>query len=400
MNPGREYYWKVRVWDRNDKPSEWSKTGKFTTGLFDNKGWKGAKWIGYEEIPDSLFLVPGVHGNGDNLGKIAQKRTIVPYFRKDFTVGKKIKRALVFVSGLGQYELYINGQKTGDRFLSPGWTDYRKTCYYNTFDITDNITSGINTLGAIVGNGFYNINRERYRKLVIAFGAPKMILKLSIQYTDGTEDIIITDETWKTTPSPVTFSSIYGGEDYDARLEQEGWDRPGFNESGWKDAIVAKEPSGKLEPEPDYPLKVSEIIDYKKINRHNDSSYVYDFGQNASGIIKIRVKGEKGQEIRFIPGELLGEDSLVTQQATGGPYYFSYTLKGGNEEVWMPKFTYYGFRFVQTEGVSPSDDPNPRNFRLLKSLNCFIQEIHRLKPEVLNAQMSFSIQSMNSSTGR
>jgi alpha-L-rhamnosidase len=368
LNPGKEYYWKVRVWDRNDKASEWSKPAKFTTGLFDKNGWTGAKWIGYEEIPDSLLLVPGVHGNGDNLGNKAKKRTTVPYFRKDFSVSKKIKRALVFVSGLGQYELYINGQKTGDRFLSPGWSDYRKTCYYNTFDVTADIKSGNNTIGAIVGNGFFNINRERYRKLVIAFGSPEIILKLAIEYSDGTEDTIITDEKWKTFPSPVTFSSIYGGEDYDARLEQEGWDRPGFDDSSWKDAIAVREPAGNLEPETDYPVKVAEIIDHKKITRHNDSSFVYDFGQNASGIIKISVRGKKGQEIRFTPGELLGDDSLVNQEATGGPYYFSYTLKGGREEVWMPRFTYYGFRYIQTEGAVPLNNPNRGNLPVIKEL--------------------------------
>ena len=167
--------------------------------------WSGAKWIGCEDIPDSLLLVPGVHGNGDDLGNLAAMRTIVPCFRKEFPLGKKISHAYVFVSGLGQYELYLNGSKVGDSFLSPGWTDYRKTCLYNTFDVTDKLVTGSNALGTIVGNGFYNINRERYRKLVIAYGAPKMILKLEVQFDDGSKEIIVSDDTWKTTASPVTF---------------------------------------------------------------------------------------------------------------------------------------------------------------------------------------------------
>jgi alpha-L-rhamnosidase len=222
LQPGTLYFWKVRVWDKNHKSSPWSSTGEFITGLFNSNDWSGARWIGFEDIPDSLLLVPGVHGSGDNLGNKAAKRTTVPYFRKEFTPAKKISHAFVFVSGLGQYELYINGSRIGDHFLSPGWTDYRKTCLYNTFDVTDKLTPGSNTLGAIVGNGFYNINRERYRKLVIAYGAPKMILKLEVQYNDGSKEIVVSDETWKTAASPVTFSSIYGGEDYDARLEQDG----------------------------------------------------------------------------------------------------------------------------------------------------------------------------------
>jgi hypothetical protein len=368
LEQGRKYYWKVRVWDGNDKPSDWSQTGNFTTGLFDRNGWNGAKWIGFEEIPDSLLLVPGVHGNGDHLGNLAQKRMTIPLFRKEFSLEKKITKALVFVSGLGQYELFINGKKTGDRFLSPGWTDYRKTCLYNTFDVTNDLKKGSNSIGAIVGNGFYNINRERYRKLVIAYGAPKLILKLAVKYADGTEDVIITDETWKTSPSPVTFSSIYGGEDYDARLEQKGWDKPGFNDSNWTNAISVKEPSGSLMPEKDYPVKVAEIIPVKKLIVQKDTSFIYDFGQNASGIIKITVKGKKGQEVRFIPGELLGDDSLVTQQATGGPCYFSYILKGEAEEVWMPKFTYYGFRYVQAEGAVPEGKINPENLPVISDI--------------------------------
>ncbi|MEI6049085.1 MAG: family 78 glycoside hydrolase catalytic domain [Bacteroidota bacterium] len=368
LQPGKEYFWRVRVWDGNNNPTPWSPAGKLVTALFDINDWSDARWIGYEEIPDSLLLVPGVHGNGDNLGNVAVKRITVPYFRKEFSLKKKISQALVFVTGLGQYELYINGDKIGDRFLSPGWSDYRETCYYNTFDVTENLTRGLNVIGTIVGNGFYNINRERYRKLVIAYGAPKMILKLKILYSDGSEDIIVSDGNWKTSPSPITFSSIYGGEDYDARLEQEGWNKPGFNNTNWKNALPVKEPSGALEPEKDYPVKVAEIIDHKKISVQKDSSYIYDFGQNASGIIKIKIIGKKGQQVRFTPGELLGEDSLVTQKATGDPYYFSYTLKGENEEIWMPRFTYYGFRFVQTDGAVPANWPNPGNLPVLSDI--------------------------------
>jgi alpha-L-rhamnosidase len=368
LQPAEKYFWKVMVWDGNDNPSSWSTIGILVTGLFDKKDWDNARWIGYEDIPDSLLLVPGVHGNGNNLGDIAEKRTTVPYFRKEFSLEKKISKAFVFVSGLGQYELYLNGDKIGDQFLSPGWTDYRKSCLYNTFDVTENLKRGLNTIGAIVGNGFYNINRERYRKLVIAYGAPKMILKLKVIYTDGSSDIIVSDESWKTASSPVTFTSIYGGEDYDARLGQEGWNKPGFNDSGWKMAIPVKEPSGTLLAEKDYPVKVSEVIDYKKISTKRDSMYIYDFMQNASGIIKIKITGKKGQKVRFIPGELLDEDSLVMQKASGSPYYFTYILKGENEEVWMPRFTYYGFRYVQVEGAVPVKSANPEKLPVISDI--------------------------------
>lgn len=369
LDPAKKYYWKLKVWDQNNIPSLWSKTAFFITGLFNKDDWDNAKWIGYEIIPDSLLLVPGVHGNGDNLGNVALKRTIVPCFRKEFKINKRISSAFIFISGLGHYELYINGDRIGDRFLSPGWTNYKKTCFYNTFEVTKILNKGQNSIGVIVGNGFYNINRERYRKLVIAYGSPKMILSLKVRYADGSEETISSDQTWKTSPSPITFSSIYGGEDYDARLEQEGWDKPGFDDEKWKNVVLSQDPGGILRPENDHPLMVMETFTDPKIIRINDSLNVYDFGQNASGIIKIDITGKKAQSVRLIPGELISDDSLVTQKATGAPYYFSYTLKGENEESWIPRFTYYGFRYVQAEGSIPNGSPNSRNMPVINSLH-------------------------------
>jgi alpha-L-rhamnosidase len=369
LEPGTGYYWKVMLWDNKDKPSGWSESAFFITGLFEKADWSNAKWIGYEEIPDSLLLIPGVHGNGNNLGEAAKKRTVIPYFRKEFTLDKKVSQALVFVSGLGHYELYVNGEKIGNRFLSPGWTNYQKTCYYNTFDITGNLKRGMNTIGAIVGNGFYNINRERYRKLVIAYGAPKMILKVIVRFTDGSEETIISDLTWKTSPSPVTFSSIYGGEDYDARLEQSGWDQTGFDDRNWKEPLAVRKPLGELKPESDYPLKIMQVFEPGSITCKNDSIFLYDFEQNASGILKLKVQGKKGQVVRLVPGELIADDTLVTQEASGEPFYFSYILKGDKEEIWVPRFSYYGFRYVEVEGAVPYGVPNPSNLPVITGLN-------------------------------
>jgi hypothetical protein len=369
LDPATAYFWKVRLWDKNDNPSEWSQTASFITGLFEKADWSNAKWIGYEEIPDSLLLVPGVHGNGNGLGEVVKKRTVIPYFRKEFPLDKKVSQALVFVSGLGHYELYVNGEKIGDRFLSPGWTNYQKTCFYNTFDITGNLIRGQNAIGLIVGNGFYNINRERYRKLVIAFGAPKMVLKMIVRYTDGSEENIISDQTWKTSPSPVIFSSIYGGEDYDARLEQEGWDQPGFDDRNWKESLATREPLGVLKPESDYPLKIMQVFEPGNIIRKKDSIFLYDFEQNASGIVKLKVQGKKGQVVRLVPGELVGDDTLVTQKASGEPNYFSYILKGDKEEIWIPRFSYYGFRYVEAEGAVPEGEPNPNSLPVITGLN-------------------------------
>ena len=368
LSPSEKYYWKVRIWDNNDKPSEWTRAAFFITGLFDKEDWNGARWIGYEEIPDSMLLVPGKHKGTRIEDDVAVKRTVIPYFREEIFLDKKIKEAYAFVSGPGHYELYINGNKTGDRFLSPGWTDYDKTCFYNTYDVTDELKKGKNTIGAIVGNGFYNINRERYYKLVIAYGAPKLKLMIRVRYTDGTEEIVKTDQSWKTSPSPITFTSIFGGEDYDARLEQPGWDKPGFDESNWTNALLVREPSGELKPETDYPVRILQTFEPVSITNPVPGIYIYDFGQNASGIISLKTRGGKGKEIRLSPSELIGSDSLVTQKASGYPYYFSYIPGTSGEESWQPRFTYYGFRYVQVEGAVPEGRPNPDNLPVITRL--------------------------------
>ena len=353
LQSGKKYYWKVKVWNRQGIESPWSGDATFSTGLDTPSDWSNAHWIGFERLKDSMLLVPGIHGSGDKAGKLALQRPVVPMFRKEFTVTKKINSAQLFISGLGQYEASINGVKTGNSFLSPGWTEYDKTVLYNTYDVTGQLKTGRNTIGVIVGNGFHNINRERYRKLVITYGMPKMISKLKIIYADGTEDVIISGDDWKCIQSPITYTSIYGGEDYDAGLEQRGWDLPGFKDVNWNKAMLVEAPKGKLVAETDYPLQVRNVISVKKITEPKPGKYLYDFGQNASGIVELKVKGKKGQVIMVTPGELITKNQEINQRASGGPYYFTYTLKGTGIETWRPRFTYYGFRYCMVEGAVP-----------------------------------------------
>lgn len=354
LDPGTEYFWRVRVWGGDGRETAWSDAASFVTGLGEND-WDGARWIAYENFPDSLKLYPGVHGLGDGLGKVALKRVVVPLFRREFDSRGTVKKALVFVTGLGQYELRLNGEKVGDGFLSPGWTDYRKSCLYNIHDVTGAMKKGRNAIAAVVGNGFFNINRERYRKLVIAYGAPMLILKLQLEFDSGAREVVVSGPDWKTQVSPITFSSIYGGEDYDARLEQPGWDAPFFDDSPWKTAVCVAGPGGRLVPEKDASLKVMQEIGNPKLSEPKKGIRVYDFGQNASGIIHLKVRGRRGQQVRIIPGELLGKDSCISQKASGEPFYFQYTMKGEQEEEWTPRFTYYGFRYAQVEGALPTD---------------------------------------------
>jgi alpha-L-rhamnosidase len=358
LRPGEVYWWRVRVWDDQRVASAWSPDRSFTTGLFHEEDWAHARWIGYEDLPDSMRLAPGVHfPDAGQLGSKCVARSVVPLFRKTFRVDKTVRSALLFVSGLGQYEMTVNGARAGDAFLTPGWTDYDKRCLYDTYDITTLIKKGENAMGAIVGNGFYNINRERYFKLVDAYGYPKLICRLKIRYSDGSVDNIVTDPTWQTSPSPITFSSIYGGEDYDARKEQAGWDRSGFAADGWRQAIPVQSPTGRLVAGEDYPVMLEDSFRTQHVTEPAPRQYVYDFGQNASGIVELKVKGKRGQTIRLTPGEILDKHQMIDQTAlTEGMdslYYLSYTLKGEGVETWRPKFTYYGFRYLQMEGAEP-----------------------------------------------
>lgn len=311
-----------------------------------------AQWISFEHFDDSLRVVPGVTDSGDKLGQKCLKRTIVPLFRKEFKA-RDVKKATINICGLGQYELYINGKKAGDYFLTPGWSLYQKHCLYNTYDITKQINNGENVVGVIVGNGFYNINRERYHKFVVAYGNPRLIFNIKLVMNDGTVKNIVSDNTTKVSPSPITFSSIYGGEDYDARMEQTGWNNIGFDDSKWSSPIILKDSIGKLVPEKEYPMKVMQIFAVKKILTSKTGRLIYDFGQNASGIIELKVKGNRGAKISIRPDELVNEQGNITQVSGGGPYEYNYTLKGGGVETWQPRFSYYGFRYADIEIIEP-----------------------------------------------
>lgn len=369
LKSANPYFWKVMVWDTDGKSSGWSETASWQMGLLTTSDWKNARWIGYEDLPDSMRVVPGSAAVDKELGAKALKRPVVPLFRKEFELKKKIANASLFISGLGQYEASINGKKIGNGFLTPGWSSYDKTVLYNTYDVTQNLEAGKNVIGAIVGNGFYNINRERYRKLISVYGMPKLICRLKITYSDGSEENVVSGSDWKTSPSAITFTSIYGGEDYDARLEQTGWDQVGFNDTKWKPVIFPTVPKGKLNAEPDYPVAILESIGTKKNQKTEAGKYLYDFEQNASGIIEVKLRGKKGQTVKFIPGELLTPQKEINQKASGDPYYFSYTLKGNGVEVWHPKFTYYGFRYVIVEGAVPEGTIDSNGLPEVVSMN-------------------------------
>ncbi|GAB3900099.1 glycoside hydrolase family 78 protein [Larkinella knui] len=356
LQSAQTYFWKVRVWDTDKKSSAWSAAQQFTTGLFTPADWQNARWIGYEDWPDSGRVVPFVHLKMKAGDPRIFKNARSPLLRKEFTTTRKVAKALLFISGLGHYEASINGRRIGDAFLSPGWTSYDKTILYNTYDITQQLRPGSNALGVILGNGFYSISQERYVKGTGTFGNPKLIALLKITYTDGRTDHLISDQSWKAAPSPITFNTIYGGEDYDARLEQKGWNTAGFADKTWKDAVLVTRPKGKLLPEIDYPVRFLDSLTVRKTTVVGPNTVVYDFGQNCSGIPRISVKGKAGQTLKITPAELLHADGTVNQADGVTPHSYSYTLNGDGEETWQPRFSYFAVRYVQIEGVRVNQD--------------------------------------------
>jgi hypothetical protein len=353
------YYWKLAVWDQSGHESNWSQPARWTTSFLRPEGWT-ARWIA--ATPDTL---PSAQPR-ENMWEFRDHSSLLPIFRRAFSLDKPVKRALVLISGLGQYELHINGRPVTESVLNPGWTNYRKTILYNSWDVTSLLKPGANALGILLGNGMYNVEgvKGRYTKFVGSFGQPKILLQMQIEFTDGTSTTIISDRSWKTASSPILFSSIYGGEDYDARLEQQGWDSPGFRDATWAQAVEVDSPGGQMVSQMLPPIKVTTVFSPRPITVRDSATRIYDLGQNIGGWPEIVARGPRGARIELTAGELLDKDGNVTQHSANGrpgsANLFTYTLKGAGDETWHPRFSYYGFRYIQiTEVKSAASSSRP-----------------------------------------
>ena len=288
----------------------------------------------------------------------------MPIFRHEFLLKARPAKAELRIVGLGQWQASL-GNANGVRSVGPAglhgaWTDYRKVVTYDTIDVTSIVNRGRNVLAVMLGNGMYNVQRtalpgvlprgQRYTKFAASFGAPKFIAQLDVRYRDGSRETIVTDEAWKVERGPVVFDSTYGGEDYDARRESDGWRRPAFDDVAWSAVQVVDGPGGALTQAIAPAVGQHEAYAPVKQTGVGDGREVYDLGQNFAGIVRIHVQGPAGAIVRLIPGELLNPDGSVTQATFHGPMWWSYTLRGGQAgETWEPLFGYCGFRYVQVE---------------------------------------------------
>jgi hypothetical protein len=280
--------------------------------------------------------------------------------RREFSVQPGLQRAIVHVSGLGEYELSVNGNKIGNDLLSPGWSAYGKTVLYDTRDVTAQLQSGTNNaLGLILGNSMYNITAGygRYVKFQQSFGPLRAIVQLRLDYTNGTSQIIGSDVNWQTGPGAITFENVFAGEDYDARLEPTGWNQPGYLNPEWTPAVLTNGPGGTLKglscAAP--PIGKHDVFTPIATNIISAATNVYDLGQNASLMPQLQISGPAGSYVRIIPSELLGANGLVdrttcTQDSTPPlPAWWQYTLNGGGTESWFPQFFYHGCRYLQVQ---------------------------------------------------
>jgi alpha-L-rhamnosidase len=344
LKSGTTYFWSVSIWNQNGEQSSWAEPAFFSTGLLNKTDWK-AQWI----------------SAGDTLSEAQLLRT-------EFAVEKRIQKAFAYVTGLGYYELYLNGEKVGDHVLDPGMTDYRKRILYSTYDVTENLKTGLNVAGAFLGKGALNMkqieNRYSWTSSVSRPGMSlRFLMQLEILFSDGTIQRVITDDSWRSSDSPVTFNNLYGGEDYDARLEKTGWSTVGYDASGWDLVKITGNPGGIMQSQLMPPMRITATLNPIAETNPREGVYLFDMGQNFAGWWRIRVEGEEGVKIRIRGAETLNDslfpkllqegDRLSIKQRYHANVWSDYILKGKGTEIYEPRFFYTGIRYVEIA----TDDP-------------------------------------------
>jgi alpha-L-rhamnosidase len=340
LENGKPYYSKIQIWDQNGNKSTWSDIVQFFIPIDYPTDWQ-AEWITFDYHPDSAL----------------------PVFRRDFQINAidQLQYARLYVSAPGFYEAYLNDCKIGENVLDPGQTNYEDYAFYTAYEIDPEYLKDTNVLGIILGNGWYNQNEVWDQKMI--YGQPVFICQLVLQYRNGTREIVGSDTNWKWRNGPITYSNIYGGETYDATLKIEDWfiDEPQHH--SWKNASFADSHPVELFEQFADPIQKMDSLDVVNIIDLNNGKYIFDFGQNFSGWARLSIRGEEGQKIVMRHVEVLDSNNNINPNTTGVTatkviQTATYICKGQGLEIWEPRFTYFGFRFVEVEGLKmkPSND--------------------------------------------
>ncbi len=331
LKSGQKYFWQVKIWDTNGKESKWSPVANWEMGLLSETDWQ-AKWI--EMKDDTLRYSPS------------------PLFRKDFHVAKTVSSARVYIASHGFYELQINGKKAGDQVLTPGWTSYSKRLQYQVFDVTKMLTKGNNAIGAELGDGWYRGTLGWGNNWAIYGKRLGILLQLKITYTDGSVSTVLSDDTWKATnEGPVRMNDIYDGETYDATKNLTGWSNPGYDDKSWQNVRTGNYNNSNLIASEGSPVRKIQEIKPARIFHSPKGSLIVDMGQNMVGWLRLRVSGKKGTVVTLRHAEVLDKfGEFYTTNLRAAKSQLTYTLSGNGEEVYEPRFTFMGFRFVEVTG--------------------------------------------------
>jgi len=349
----------IRIESTDGRVLEFATDDEWLISSHEEPGWRMEN---YDDSAWSKAEVIGPLGTAPWQGTKPMQRVLPParYFRKEFqTSDKKITRANLYVSALGIYQCFVNGQRVTDDYLSPGWTDYRKRVYYRAYDVTDRLRRGSNAIGGILADGWYagyvggGLRRNHYGRKI------RLFLQLHVTYEDGTTQVIGTGKDWKASTGPILYADLLQGEGYDACREMPGWNRPGFDDSAWQPVVVGDtEVNPTIQASVTEPVRVFETIKPVSVSEPVPGKYVFDMGQNFTGVVKIKVRGEKGQRIRIRHAERLNANGTIyitnlrTANATD-----VYICKGSREEeIWQPHFTYHGFQYVEVSGLNKQPD--------------------------------------------
>lgn len=335
------YFWRVKL-VTNQGETPWSEVGSWSMALPEGAAWK-ASWIGENALSNPGEEI-GVAG-GNNKTRLAAR-----YLRKEFTADKAVKRAVLYISGLGSSEAYVNGKKVSEDVFAPMPSLYTEHVYYNVYDVTDLLASGKNTLGVILGNGRFFAMRNPGMK---TFGLPRLLAQLRIEYADGSQAAVASDASWKiTSKGPIVANNEFDGEEYDARLEMDGWDKNGFDDSAWKTPDVMEAPAGKLIAQQNPNIRVQETLKPIAIFERPDGKYILDMGQNMVGWLSVDLKGKKDRPVSLKFAELLQKDgSLYLANLRTAKVTDIYTPAKDGGFSWQPRFVYHGFRFVEVSGL-------------------------------------------------
>ncbi|MEJ7913236.1 MAG: family 78 glycoside hydrolase catalytic domain, partial [Chitinophagaceae bacterium] len=337
------YYWTVKLWGKDGLPYKAQPMAYFETGIGKNAYWKGA-WI------------------SDGAGTDVKP---APYFRTTFETRKKVRSARAYIAAAGLYELYINGTRAGDHRLAPAYTRFDRRTLYLTYDVTGSLQQGRNAIGVVLGNGWYNhqstavwdFHRAPWR------ARPVFCMDLHITYEDGSKETISTGKNWKTSTGAITFNSIYTAEHFDASRDLRGWSTATYDDKGWKDIFYRAAPSQNVVSQQMHPIRNTEEIKTRSMQRFSDSLYVFHLGRNIAGVSRLTVTGAAGTTLRLKHGERLYPNGRVDLSnidvhyrptGTDDPFQTDIiTLAGRGEESFMPHFNYKGFQYVEVSSSAP-----------------------------------------------